>query len=56
MKHLLYKDTFNDRDIVYNVLRMNSFYSEYIWQNPEFFKEKKKIKIPRKTFIKKIHN
>ena len=46
-------DIFNDRDIVYNVLRKNSFYSEYIWQNPEIFKEKKKIKISRKACIKK---
>ena len=48
---------FNDRGTVYNVLRMNSFYSKSIYDKiQKFLKKRKILKYLEKHASKKIHN
>ena len=50
-------DIFNDRDIVYNILRKNSFYSKSIYDKiQKFLKKRKRLKYLEKHESKKIES
>ena len=50
-------DIFNDRDIVYNILRKNSFYSKSIYDKiQKFLKKRKRLKYLEKHASKKIES